>query len=212
LNTSLRLVVLDLAAARGGFRLFEGLGFSLGGGEALTVTGPNGVGKTTLLRIIAGFIAPEAGSIRLDGAADDITIADAAHFLGHRDGLKGVLTVRENLAFAQKLGGGAGRPVAAAADRLDVSRLLDLPVAVLSAGQRRRAALARLLVARRPVWLLDEPTAALDAASAALAASLIGEHVAVGGLVVAATHLPLGIAAAELAFDRTGAFAIRPAA
>ncbi len=209
MNTSLRLRVDELACARGGFRLFAGLSFALGAGEALVVTGPNGVGKTTLLRTIAGFLPPDAGRVALEGAGEDAPPAENLHFLGHRDGLKGALTVRENLAFAQDLCGGAGGGIDAAAERLDLSRLLDLPVAVLSAGQRRRTALARLLVVDRPIWLLDEPTAALDAGSQAMVAGLIGDHVGAGGIVVAATHLELGVQARELAFGAGGGFTLK---
>jgi heme exporter protein A len=209
LTTPLRLTASNLAAARGGFRLFEGLSFALSGGEALAVTGPNGVGKTTLLRLIAGFIAPEEGSLALEGAGPDAALPESLHFLGHRDGLKGALTVRENLGFAMSLGGEAGEPIAAIADRLNLKRLLDLPTSVLSAGQRRRAAFARLLAVQRRIWLLDEPTAALDAASSELVAGLIRDHLAGGGLAIAATHLPLGVRASELAFDAAGGFVLR---
>jgi heme exporter protein A len=203
LNTSLRLVLTDVACSRGERRLFVGLSFGLDNGEALTVTGPNGVGKTTLLRLIAGFGRPDAGTIALEGT-NDAALPQAIHFVGHRDGLKGALSVRENLALAPAFYGGGGASVAEAAARLDLTPLLDLPVAVLSAGQRRRAALARLLAAERPVWLLDEPTAALDAASSGSVGALLGEHVARGGIAIAATHLALGIRARELAFDAAG--------
>jgi heme exporter protein A len=212
LNFALRLTVSNLAAARGGFRLFGGLDLSLHGGEALIVSGPNGAGKTTLLRIIAGFIAPDAGRVALEGAEAGAAVSDVVHFLGHRDGLKGALTVRENLDFAGALAGSPGRPLAEAADQLNLNRLLDLPVSVLSAGQRRRAALARLIIVKRPIWLLDEPTAALDAASTDMVAALLSAHVAADGIVIAATHLPLGIPARELALDSTGGFALREAA
>ncbi len=211
MNTSLRLTVTDLACGRGERLLFEGLNFSLGVGEALVVTGPNGVGKTTLLRAIAGFAPALAGTVALEGAEDG-ALPRSIHFLGHRDGLKAALSVRENLALAPALLGAGGLDIAEAADKLALSPLLDLPVGVLSAGQRRRAALARLLAAARPVWLLDEPTAALDAASQAMAARLIDAHAAGGGMVIAATHLALGVAARELAFDAAGGHALRGAA
>jgi heme exporter protein A len=205
LKTTLRLVATNLACSRGERPLFAGLGFTIQSGGILLVTGPNGIGKTTLLRLIAGFIRPDHGSIGIDGAETaETTIAESAHFVGHRDGLKGALTVRENLDAAPAFYGEPGIPVADAARRLDLLRLLDLPVGVLSAGQRRRVAMARLLVARRPIWLLDEPTAALDAASSSVVSALIGEHAASGGIVVAATHLDLGLDAIELAFSQDG--------
>jgi heme exporter protein A len=209
LQSLIRLTVTDLACSRGGRRLFERLSFALGGGEALVVTGPNGVGKTTLIRALAGFVRPDSGAIRLDGTDAETALPQAAHVIGHRDGLRGALTVRENLALAPSLLGGSGASAPDAAERLALGRLLDLPVGVLSAGQRRRVALARLLVAPRPLWLLDEPTAALDAASQEAVAAIMTEHAAKGGIVIAATHLLLGVGARELAFAADGAFEVR---
>jgi heme exporter protein A len=209
LNKPLRLEIVDVALSRGERRLCAGLSFAVESGEALVVTGPNGVGKTTLLRAAAGFVPLDAGEIRLVGAVDDTALQERVHFVGHRDGLKGALTVRENLALAPALLGSPGLGVAEAAERLALLPLLDLPTAVLSAGQRRRAALARLLTAARPVWLLDEPTAALDASSSDIVASLIAEHAAGGGIILAATHLPLGRGMRELTFLADGGFALR---
>jgi heme exporter protein A len=136
---------------------------------------------------------------------------EAAHFIGHRDGLRGALTVRENLLLTPELMGSNnlsithGLSITGASDRLRLDHLLDLPVSVLSAGQRRRTALARLLVAQRPIWLLDEPTSSLDAASVTLTAQIIGDHLAGGGIVLAATHLPLGLThPRELVFAADG--------
>ncbi len=213
MNIPLRIHVSDLACSRGVRLLFRQVGFRLEAGQAMVVTGPNGVGKTTLLRALAGFVRPDQGVIVVEGAGEDALLPQVSHFIGHRDGLKGALTVRENLALAPALLGGGGASVAEAAERLDLVRLLDLPAGVLSAGQRRRTALARLLVARRPVWLLDEPTSALDTRSQASAAALMAEHVDAGGIVIAATHLPLGLPnARDLAFDAAGRAEVRAAA
>jgi heme exporter protein A len=212
LNASLRLVVHDLACSRSERLLIQGLTFNLGQGEALLVTGPNGVGKTTLLRVLAGFIPHDVGKIILEGADEDgMSLAQSVHFVGHRDGLRGALTVRENLDLAPSLLGQSGASASAAATQLNLNALLDLPVGVLSAGQRRRTALARLLVSRRPVWLLDEPTAALDTASQAMVAELITEHIASGGIVVTATHLDIGVKARELVVQGDGSHVLREA-
>jgi heme exporter protein A len=194
----LQLVVSGLACQRGERLLFRDIGFRLGAGEALLVTGENGSGKTTLLRALAGFLAPLAGSIALEGLTAGEHRREHLHYLGHRDGLRAALTARENLAFAAALAGKGGLAPAAALAELGLPQVADLPVGVLSAGQRRRVALARLLVARRPLWLLDEPTSALDTASQARVAGLIAAHCGAGGLVIAATHLALGIPAQSL--------------
>ncbi len=191
-GTSLELTATGLACRRSGRLLFSGLGFSLRGGRALVVTGANGAGKSSLLTILRGRLKPAAGTVTLKGAGER-TLSETINFVGHREGLKGMLTARENLAFAEKMLGGEGQSPVAALEKLDVAHLVDLPVAYLSAGQRRRVALARLFVAFRPIWLLDEPTSALDAASAALLTRLMREHLARGGMIVAATHQPLGL-------------------
>lgn len=222
--TPLRLSVTDLTVERGGRAVVSGLSFSVQSGEALLVTGPNGAGKTTLLRAIAGFIAPMAGSVTLDGADGDRPLVEHCHIVGHLNGIKPGLTVAENLDFAAdylKAGGASSMPadrpascvadralrrtrVDAALDRLALSRLADIPAGYLSAGQKRRVCLARLLVADRPVWLLDEPTVSLDRASTGLVAGLIDQHVAGGGIAVIVTHVPLGLSAArELELGRT---------
>jgi heme exporter protein A len=197
----MRLVATDLSCERGGREVFTGLNFSLAAGEAMAVTGPNGAGKTTLLRLIAGLLPPAAGRVLLEGGGADATLPEQAHYVGHRDALKPALTVRENLAFWYAFLGGADAPAASAAAALDavgLAGLAGLPAAYLSAGQRRRLALARLVAAPRPIWLLDEPTAALDAASQQRLAELMRAHLAGGGLIVAATHGPLGLDAKEL--------------
>lgn len=187
------------------------LSFTAKAGEALLVVGPNGAGKTTLIRTIAGFIAPAAGSISLKGDDSDRDIAERCHYVGHLTGVKANLSAAENLAFwAAYVDGGERREITERVeDALAHFGLLDLadyPAGLLSAGQKRRLGLARLSVAWRPIWLLDEPTVSLDAASTELLATLIQQHLARDGLVIAATHLPLGLD--EPAYLRLGA---RPA-
>ena len=194
----MRLSGVGLACFRGGREVFSGLGFELAAGEALAVTGRNGAGKSSLLRIIAGLLHPVAGTVTLTGAErDDLTLAEQAHYLGHRDALKPALTVAENLGFwADMLGGGEDLATSLRVCGLD--HATALPAGYLSAGQRRRLSMARLTAVKRPIWLLDEPTSALDADGQALMARLMTQHLAAGGLIMAATHGPLGIAARSL--------------
>jgi heme exporter protein A len=189
---SLRLVADNLACIRGGRVVFEGLSFTVGGGEALVVTGPNGAGKSSLIRQLAGLVEVAAGKLALEGGEAEATLAEQAHYIGHLDALKPSMSVRETAAFWSDFFD--GDDAEAALEAFDLGSLADLPVAYLSAGQRRRLSLARLLVAQRPVWLLDEPSIALDAASFARLVALMETHLAVGGIVVAATHQPLGLA------------------
>ena len=178
--------------------MFSGLDFATTSGEVLAVTGANGSGKTSLLRLIAGLLAPAEGTIALEAGESELTVAEQTHYLGHRDALKPALSVVENLAFWRDFFGGEVFDAADSLYAVGLGHTANLPAAYLSAGQRRRLSLARLLVIRRPVWLLDEPTAALDTAGQQLLATLLRDHLARGGLIVAATHGPLGIAAREL--------------
>jgi len=189
----MRLVAENLTLERGGRRLVARLSFALGAGEALIVTGPNGAGKSSLLRGLAGLLAFSAGRAALEGGAAGLTMAEQMHYLGHADSLKGALTARENLGFWAALLGGAGLSETEALRRLGLPHVADFPVRALSAGQKRRVALARLLVASRPLWLIDEPTTALDAAAQGLFEQAMREHLGGGGLIVAATHAPLGL-------------------
>lgn len=190
--SSLRLSVTNLACRRSGRLLFSGLGFSLCAGQALVVTGANGAGKSSLLAILRGRLKPAAGTVQLEGAGER-TLSETINFVGHREGLKAMLSAHENLTFARDMLGGGALSMTAALEKFDVAHLARLPVAYLSAGQRRRVALARLFVAFRPIWLLDEPTSALDAATTLLLGRLMREHLDSGGMIIAATHQPLGL-------------------
>ena len=178
---------------RGGREVFSSLDFEAGTGEALAVVGPNGSGKTSLLRLIAGLLEPSGGSITLEGCEGELTLAEQSHYLGHRDALKPALSVSENLKFWRDFLGGAPSDLAESLATVELDHAARLPAAYLSAGQRRRLSIARLLTIQRPVWLLDEPTNALDTAGQKLFAGLMSEHLARGGLIVAATHAPLGV-------------------
>ncbi|MRI55617.1 heme ABC exporter ATP-binding protein CcmA [Methylobacterium sp. DB1607] len=188
----MRLIVENLACRRSGRRIFSGLSFTVGRGEGLMVTGRNGAGKSTLLTMLAGRLKPDGGSIRAEGIGE-ASLPECLHVIGHRDGLKSALTAEENLGFARDLLGNPAAHPKTALEALGLPHVARLPVGYLSAGQRRRVALARLLVCRRPLWLLDEPTAALDLASQGVLAGLMKHHRSEGGLVIAATHQALGL-------------------
>ena len=200
---ALRLEARGLAVRRGFRLLFEALDVDLASGDILQLTGANGTGKSTLMRLLAGFTQPDAGSIRWLGLGEDEESSNLLHYHGHREGLREALTPAENLAFAAGILGGDAASIPLALDRLGAGNLADLPVQVLSAGQRRRVALARLLVAPRPVWLLDEPLAALDVAGQALVGDLLAEHQKAGGMAIVATHQPLGIEVRHLMLGGT---------
>ena len=202
----MRLIAEELGGERGGQPVFSDIGFSLGEGDALTVTGPNGSGKSTLLRVVAGLLPAAGGSVRLEGGGEAFpTIASAAHYLGHLNAMKPGLTLQENLSFWRDFCGDADVSVEAALETVGLGAIGDLPYGYLSTGQKRRAAIARLLVSRRPIWLVDEPTAGLDAESARRFSALMAGHLGGGGMILAATHLPLGIdRAAELRMGATG--------
>lgn len=185
---SMDLTVTDLALARGGLAVLSGVSFGLAAGRALVLRGPNGVGKTTLLRTIAGLQAPLAGKI----APGPDQIAYAAH----ADAVKGALSVAENLRFWAHVYGAAG--IEAALGEMQLQGLRDRPAQTLSAGQRRRLGLARLMLSDRPIWLLDEPTVSLDAASVALFRHILAQHMGRGGSALLATHIDLGLPHVEM--------------
>jgi heme exporter protein A len=180
----------SLACIRGGRLVFRDLNFRAEAGQLLSVEGANGAGKTSLLRMLAGFLAPAAGTIGFGAVSDGEERGKHVGWLGHQDGAKPQLTPREALSFTAAL---YGTKVTNELDAVGLSRTRDLPCQYLSAGQKKRLALARLKLSARPLWLLDEPLAALDAAGKALLQSMIAEHCAGGGLVIAATHEPLGL-------------------
>jgi heme exporter protein A len=189
------LTAEKLACTRGDRKLFDGLSFRVSAGQALAVEGANGAGKTSLLRMLAGFLVPAAGRIVLKSAQAEIHESEergkTIGWLGHQDGLKPQLTVREQLDFFARLHGAPAE--AGVLKQVGLERQAELPCRYLSAGQRRRLALARLLASDRPVWLLDEPFAALDASGQALVAQLMARHCGHGGIIIAATHEPLGL-------------------
>jgi heme exporter protein A len=192
----MQLAGIGLACIRGSREVFTDLSFSLQSSEALVVTGPNGAGKSSLLRMVAGLLRAAAGRFELRGGEAERTIAEQCHYLGHQDALKPSLTVAENLAFWTRYLEGVGQPREALA-RVELDRLADLPAAYLSAGQRRRLSVARLVAVQRPIWLLDEPTTALDRAGQERLAELMQAHLAAGGLIIAASHGPIGLPAAR---------------
>lgn len=191
----LTLTAENLTCSRGMRPIFTELSFRVEAGQALLLLGPNGSGKTTLLRALADFLPSDAGTIVLGGGEDERERAEYCHYIGHRDGLKMRLTVKENLQFYADYLGDPGAPanVETALDSFGLAALGPIPTGYLSAGQKRRLALARLLVAKRPVWLLDEPSVSLDTASLQILTDVIKTHLKTGGIVVVATHLPLGI-------------------
>jgi heme exporter protein A len=198
----LRLSASGLHCVRGLRTVFEGLNFELSSGEALALVGPNGAGKSSLLRLTAGLLQPQQGRLVLDGDTDERTLPERAHYQGHLDAFKPALTVAENLAFWTRYLGETDAPIAPALTAVGLGALADLPAAYLSAGQRRRLSLARLIAVPRPFWLLDEPTSALDAAGQEMLAGLMRAHLSGGGMIMAATHGPLGIECRELRLGR----------
>jgi heme exporter protein A len=195
---ALKLSGHNLACIRGGRRVFCGTSFTVAAGNALLLTGPNGAGKSSLLRMIAGLIRPADGSLALEGGDPELSVGEQSHYVGHVDPLKPALTVTENLTFWTRfLNGAREADEAVLIERglaaVDLTDLAHLPAGYLSAGQRRRLSLARVLAVPRPIWLLDEPNTALDAASQERLQRVMHAHLSGGGLIIAATHGPLGL-------------------
>lgn len=189
----MRLSAENLTCLRGSREIFSDINFDVASGQALAVVGPNGAGKSSLLRMVAGLLRLAGGRLNLDGGDGELTISEQAHYLGHQDALKPSLSVGEDLAFWARYLGGGGASVAEALAAVGLAAIANLPAGYLSAGQRRRLSIARLLAVRRPLWLLDEPTSALDAAARERLTELMRAHLAGGGLILAATHGPLGL-------------------
>jgi heme exporter protein A len=193
----MRLTAIDLVCRRGGRDVFSGVGFAVASGEALAVTGRNGAGKSSLLRLVAGFIRPAGGRLGLEGGDPELSLAEQAHYLGHQDAVKPSLSVAENLQFWAAFLGAGPNKVGEALEGFGLGGISALPAAYLSAGQRRRLSIARLIAVKRPIWLLDEPTSTLDAGAQDRLTDVMRSHLAEGGLVLAATHASLGLAGAK---------------
>jgi heme exporter protein A len=202
----MQIVAEGLACVRGGREVFRNLHFAVDRGEMLAITGPNGAGKSSLLRVVAGLVRPSEGRLILHGGDAELSIGEQAHYVGHQDAFKPSLTVQENLVFWSDFLGGGGE-VATSLACVGLYALAHLPARYLSAGQRRRLSLARLLAVERPLWLLDEPGSALDAAGQRLLADIMVAHVGKGGIILAAVHGPLPQAARELKLAGVGALA-----
>ncbi len=193
----MRLSAVELACHRGGRDVFAGVSFAVASGEALTVTGRNGAGKSSLLRLIVGLLRAAAGRLSLEDGDPELSIAEQAHYLGHQDALKASLSVAENLRFWAGFFGAPSGDIGNALETVGLGAVAGLPAAYLSAGQQRRLSIARLIAVARPIWLLDEPATTLDAAAAGRLAEFMRTHLSGGGLIVAASHGPLGLTGAQ---------------
>jgi heme exporter protein A len=198
----MRLSATDLACRRGGREVFAGVRFSVAAGESLTIRGRNGAGKSSLLRMIVGLVRIAGGQLSLEGGDPELSVGEQAHYLGHLDAFKPSLSVEENLRFWSAFLGAAAVDLNEPLRTVGLEALADLPAAYLSAGQRRRLSIARLVAVRRPLWLLDEPTSTLDAAAQTRLGEIMRAHLAGGGIILAATHGPLQLEGArELDLD-----------
>lgn len=188
----MHIEVNGLCVERGERVVINALSFQLEAGQALALTGPNGAGKSTLLRTLAGLLTPISGEIRVHGADPEQTRGEVMHLLGHADGVKTALTAAENAIFWADFLDGDAHAVPQALEAVGLAHAADLPAGLLSAGQKRRLGLTRLIVSPRPIWLLDEPANALDTDGLARLATLADAHRAEGGMIIAATHSDLG--------------------
>jgi heme exporter protein A len=194
----MRLSGRSLKCVRGGREIFADLDFTVAAGETLAVIGPNGAGKSSFLRMVAGLLQVAGGTISLDGGEGELTLAEQAHYLGHRDALKPSLTVLENLDFWREFLGGEITGSLAGLEAVGLAHTAYLPAGYLSAGQRKRLSIARLIAVKRPIWLLDEPTTALDVNGQAMITGVMASHQRNGGLILAATHVQLGATTQQL--------------
>ncbi len=187
----MKLVVENLTCRRGLRTIFKDLSFKVEAGRGLLLTGANGSGKTTLLRMLAGFLEASGGKVRLEGGDEELELAEQCHYVGHHNGIKHSFTALENLQFlADYLG---GDNFEGAIDTFGLHGLEDIPAAIMSAGQKRRLGLARLVLVERPIWFLDEPSVSLDVQSVQILAGVVSRHIKNGGIAIAATHVPLGL-------------------
>ena len=188
----MQLIGTDLSCERGGRTVFSGISFAVRRGEVLEITGPNGAGKSTLLRLVAGLSEPARGALKLEDGGADLTVGQQAHYVAHQDAIKPALSVSENLRFwGDFLGGGE---VERALQSFSLEPMGQYPAGLLSAGQKRRLALSRLALVPRLIWLLDEPTVGLDQGSREQLFNIMRAQLRAGGLILVATHVPLGIA------------------
>jgi heme exporter protein A len=201
----MRIIVERLAVERGGRRVLGPVDFAAEAGQALILKGPNGAGKTSLIRVLAGLARAADGTIRLEGAVPDTTLGENAHYVGHANAVKPRLSVLENVCFWAHFLGGTQASAHDAVEAFGLASLADVPAGWLSAGQRRRLGLARLLAAERTIWLLDEPTVSLDVASTRVLAELARTHLSRGGLLIAATHIDMGLEGVVLDVGRRSA-------
>lgn len=195
----MKIIAKNLSVVRGEELIFRDISFSVSQGTALIIRGANGAGKSSLLRAIAGLLPLNDGTLKFedpDGEFGDAKLPELCHFLGHENAMKPSLTVGDNLRFWQDFSGQPHLDVEDALKMVGLAGLDPIPFAHLSTGQRRRSGIARLLVSYRPVWLLDEPTSGLDAASEAQFTALMEVHLENDGLIIAATHMPLGLSVA----------------